>query len=145
MIMNRALKGMKEEQEMMDLAIDSTTLLIEEEVLAPPDSSLPSLTNHVPPIGTLDVCPTAMEEAPTEVDTAEKVTMMPLMDKDKEYIVNEMSGSVGKKVDDANMGMVDALDHGADSEKDPFDMHCADVVDLVSLKLLILFKYLKLN
>ena len=47
-----------------------------------------------------------MEEAPTQVGTAEKVTMMPLMDKDKAPLVNEMSVSVGNKENDADMDKI---------------------------------------
>ena len=54
--------------------------------------------------------------------------------------VNEMSGSVGKKVDDADMDMADALDDEAVPEEDEFDCAYPSTGGLVSLKFLFLIK-----
>ncbi len=67
---------------MMDLAMESTPPLNEEQVVPPPDSILPSFTNHVPILGTLEDHHTPMEEAPTELDTAANVTLMPWVNND---------------------------------------------------------------
>ncbi len=65
------------------------------------------------------------------------------MDKEEAHLLNEISNSVGKKVDDVDVGTVDVLNHEANSEKDELDDAFSDVEDLVSLKLLVLFNCFK--
>ena len=81
-----------------------------------------------------------MDKAPTEPDTTANVTVMPLVNNEEVPLANEMSGSVGKKVDDADMDMVDALDDEAITEEDEFDGVFPNTRGLVSLKMLFLIK-----
>ncbi len=77
------------------------------------DSSL--LTSPIPPIG--------MEDALPEVVTDRILTKRHLIDKEEAHPLNAISGSVGNGLDVTDVGMADALNHEADSEKDPFDKH----------------------
>ena len=106
----------------------------------PPDPIVPVFTNHVPILGPQDYHPTPMDKAPTEPGTAANVTVMSLVNNDKVPLANEMSGSVGKKVDGAGTDMGEDNVDEAVPEQDAFDLHFSTTGGLVSLKMLFLIK-----